>query len=145
MTLSGIGGKKGGFDPIGGPTGPVNKVGIGKPTGGAEGTGAAGAAGAVGGIDVPKIANELAQSLGSAADKFRQLSGINPFSQKAGMMMDMLTKGHDEIMKGLDDWGKSLREQAKKDKASHEEKQLLQQPLKKKAVDNEQIVKRFGE
>lgn len=140
MNLGSIG-KKSSFDPVGGTAGKIDKVGVGQPQSGAD---AVAGAGPIGQIDVPKIANELAQSLGAAADKFRMLSAVNPFSQKAGMMMDMLTKGHDTIKNALDDWGKSLREQAEKDKVSHEQKQLVEQPLKKKDVDSEQLGKRFG-
>jgi hypothetical protein len=143
MSTGGIGGARStGFKGVEGPVGQVGKVGIPQTQAGvAEG---AAAAGAVGGVDVPKIANEVAQTLGAAADKFKMLSGLNPFSQKAGMMMDMLAKGQETIKQALDDWGKFLREQAEKDKVADQQAQLRKQPVEQERLKNEEISKRFG-
>ena len=128
MSLDGIGGRQraGGY----GDTGAAQRVGPTPSQAGQAGQaeGAAGA-GAVGGIDIPKVAGDIAKSLGAAADKFKMLSGVNPFSQKAGMMMDMLSKGHEAIKEALDDWGKSIREQAEKDKTAHLEDQVKKQQV----------------
>ena len=151
MNLSGSVGPRRPSDVLGGPTGPVDKVGVGAPqTGAAEG---AGAAGAVGGIDLPKVTNEIAKSLTSAADKFKMLSGLNPFSQNPAVF-DAFSKAKEsmnaavdafkswgkaigdqagELGKGLDqqihDWGKSIREQAEKDKQAHLEDQIKKQVI----------------
>ena len=143
MSMNGVG-RKAGYDPLGAGLGKIDKVGIGQTQAGGAGASAeAGAAGAVAGVDVRKIAGEVAQTLGAAADKFRMLSQVNPFSQKAGLMMDMLAKGQETIKEALDDWGKFLREQAAKDKESDLKSQLKNQPIKQAEIKNEDIQKRF--
>jgi hypothetical protein len=143
--MSMIGGGGSSFKVTNQSTGPIDKVGVGAGPAGESGAAEGASASApVGGVDVAKIANEVAQTLTSAADKFKMLAGVNPFSQKAGMMMDMLTKGHDTIQKALDEWGKSIRHEAHLDKEADLKSQLLKKPIEKSQVLKEDISKRFG-
>jgi hypothetical protein len=121
-------GYKGGVDPKAGPAPKIEKLGVGTDQSAAAG-GAAGTA-AVGGVDVQKVATEAAQNLTAAADKFRMLAGVNPFSQHAGMMMDVLAKGHDAITTALDEWGESIRKNAELDQEAAKADDIKRQQLR---------------